>query len=472
MQTSRETSLLSDPAFPRLGEALDAGVMLGKFREHLRPTGNAAREILSCRLSRIRYREARRCVLQYTLRVSEPVTGGERDVTVSGLMYAKAGKAERAWHELAATRPEREIPEAMLVFEPVSLVPDLGMLVQIFPYDYRLPSLPRLAAGPPVGLEPRLLVRLGPGDWSADAWGVEAVRYRERLGAVLRYTARARDPQTGETAEKRFYAKVYRDDAGRRTRQQIEDIEKVAGKDFDVVRPVSYLDDLKVLVLEESPGFSLEEILCSGRGVVRAAGEVGRALAAFNQMDYHPARRHTLEDQIADLEKAARTLCWACPRLATDVKEIIGAVAAGLKGVAPRPTHRDLKPDHVLLRDGRVTFIDLDSFAAADPVIDPALLLARLAAVPYLLPVPRHRTLRAARAFADEYFSRVPASWRGRLHLHFAGATLEVAYGFFRRQLPGWPEKITALVNEARMTVDGDGSMMKLLDGDITRDGG
>jgi hypothetical protein len=294
MQTSRETSLLSDPAFPRLGEALDAGVMLGKFREHLRPTGNAAREILSCRLSRIRYREARRCVLQYTLRVSEPVTGGERDVTVSGLMYAKAGKAERAWHELAATRPEREIPEAMLVFEPVSLVPDLGMLVQIFPYDYRLPSLPRLAAGPPVGLEPRLLVRLGPGDWSADAWGVEAVRYRERLGAVLRYTARARDSQTGETAEKRFYAKVYRDDAGRRTRQQIEDIEKVAGKDFDVVRPVSYLDDLKVLVLEESPGFSLEEILCSGRGVVRAAGEVGRALAAFNQMDYHPARRHTL----------------------------------------------------------------------------------------------------------------------------------------------------------------------------------
>jgi hypothetical protein len=66
-----ELPLLGDSAFPRLGDALDAGVMLAKFREHLQPAGKATCEILACRLSRIRHRKAERSMLQYTLRISE-----------------------------------------------------------------------------------------------------------------------------------------------------------------------------------------------------------------------------------------------------------------------------------------------------------------------------------------------------------------------------------------------------------------
>ena len=66
-----EPPLLGDLAFPRLGDVLDARVMLAKFREHLQPAGKAACEILVCSLSRIRHREAERSILQYTLRISE-----------------------------------------------------------------------------------------------------------------------------------------------------------------------------------------------------------------------------------------------------------------------------------------------------------------------------------------------------------------------------------------------------------------
>ena len=71
MQIPCERPLLGDPAFPRLGDALDVGVMLAKFREDLQPAGKAACEILACHLSRIRHREAERSILQYTLRISE-----------------------------------------------------------------------------------------------------------------------------------------------------------------------------------------------------------------------------------------------------------------------------------------------------------------------------------------------------------------------------------------------------------------
>jgi len=71
VQMPCEPPLLGDPAFPRLGKALEVGVMLAKFREDLQPAGKAACEILACRLSCIRHREAACSILQYTLRISK-----------------------------------------------------------------------------------------------------------------------------------------------------------------------------------------------------------------------------------------------------------------------------------------------------------------------------------------------------------------------------------------------------------------
>ena len=49
-------------------------------------------------------------------------------------------------------------------FEPFFFIPELEMLVQVFPYDHQLPSLPILMAGPPPTLEPLVLARFGEGD--------------------------------------------------------------------------------------------------------------------------------------------------------------------------------------------------------------------------------------------------------------------------------------------------------------------
>jgi hypothetical protein len=138
-----------------------------------------------------------------------------------------------------------------------------------------------------------------------------------------------------------------------------------------------------------------------------------------------------------------------------EVGSVIDGILAGLEEVPLGPTHRDLKPDHIFLDDERTMFIDLDSFAEADPVLDPAYLLARLAAMPALYPISRRRARVAAWEFAEEYFSHVPGGWQERLPFHYAGALLEVAHGFFRRQAPDWPGRITGLVEEARDSLAG-----------------
>jgi hypothetical protein len=451
-------SFLADPAFPQLEIATDPTLMKQTFRTHLRPVGAKVYDIEDCRLIRLRYRRDSRRFLQYTLRLVEPDTGRERDVQVTGLLYAEKDRAEQAWRKLQATDPRQKIPNAWLTFEPVSFVPKLEMLVQVFPYDRRLPTLPLLVAGPPPELEPLLLTRFGPGDWRVEAWNIEPVRYRAQGGAVLRYTAKARNAAMGRIREKSFYAKVYRHEEGEPTYQALRVLRNRASarEDFTVVRPVAYLSDLRALILEEAPGTPLEEILLRDRDTTGAVRRVAQALAAFNQGDA-PAttRRHLLADQVAVLERARRLLGWACPHLRPEVESIIEGVLAGLQEVPLRPTHRDLKPDHIFLDGDRTIFIDLDSLAKADPVLDPAYLLARLAAMPALFPIPRQRARAAAWEFAEEYFAHVPAAWQDRLPFHYAGTLLEVAHGFFRRQAPDWPGRIADLLEEARDSLAG-----------------
>jgi hypothetical protein len=452
-------SFLADPDFPQLRIATDPGLMKQTFRTHLRPVGGKIYDIEDCRFIRLRYRQDSRCFLLYTLRLVEPDTGRERDVQVTGLLYAEKNRAEQAWRKLQATDPQQEIPNAWLTFEPVSFVPELDMLVQVFPYDRRLPTLPLLLAGPPPELEPVLLGRFGPGDWSVQAWKVEPVRYREQRGAVLRYTARARNAGTGRRGEKSFYAKVYRHEKGEQTYQALRALWRrtsANGEGFTVVRPLAYLSDLRALILEEAPGTPLDEILLGDGDTTGAVRRVARALAAFNQGDA-PAttRRYLLADHAAYLERAGRVLRRGCPHLRLEVESIMEGVLAGLQEVPLRPTHRHLSPDHIFLDGDRTIFIDLDMFAKADPVLDPARLLTRLAMPAPLFPIPRQRARAAAREFAEEYFAHVPGAWQDRLPFHYAGTLLKTADGYFRRQVPDWPGRIAGLLEEARASLAG-----------------
>jgi hypothetical protein len=450
--------LLADPVFPGLGVASDPEIMRGIFEEHLRPLSGGTYRFTDCRLSRIRYRRGARCVLQYTLRLAEANTGHERIQWVTVVMYAK-DRMRRKWEKLRSLDPGA-FPDVFSTFEPFAFIPDLGMLVEVFPYDRRLPTLPLVMAGPSPELESPLLARFGAGDWHTEGWNVEPVRYRAGLGAALRLTVQGQDDATGRRVERRFYAKVYRnEDQGQQTHQVLRALWKESrpgGEGFTVVRPLAYLSDLRALILEEAPGTPLEEILLGKSDTTAAVRRVARALAAFNQGDAPPTTRpHLLADQVAVLERARRLLGWACPHLRLEVESIIEGVLAGLEEVPLRPTHRDLKPDHIFLDGERTILIDLDSLAKADPVLDPAHLLARLAAMPALFPIPRQRARAAAWEFAEEYFAHVPGAWHDRLPFHYAGTLLEVAHGFFRRQAPDWPDRIATLLEEAKASLAG-----------------
>src|SRR2546423_1692121 len=208
-----------DPDFPQLPVATDPARMLEVFRTHLVPAPGRQAEIEACIPFRFRCRQSTsRCVLQYTLRLRERSAGDERrwEQSVTGVVYARQGEAERQWRESREADPRREIPPQWLAFEPVAFIPELAMLVEVFPYDRKLRHLRQVMGGGGGGLEEAIEPRRLDG-WEAEARVLEPLRYLTELGAALRYTVEARHPPPERRATRPRYLKAYRDDRGAAT---------------------------------------------------------------------------------------------------------------------------------------------------------------------------------------------------------------------------------------------------------------
>jgi streptomycin 6-kinase len=447
-----------DPGFPQLEFACDAVRMRDVFRTHLKPVPGRALEIVECAPFRYRcHQSATRCVLQYTLQISEPGNGRPRPQWVTGLIYAEPGEAEKVWRRMSAGNAGNDIPEEWRTFEPVSFIPELDMVVEVFPFDRRMPQLARVMNGAARDLERLLLQGLGPGRWQAGEAVLEPTRYRTELGAVLRYGVAARDTESGKTHDPACYLKVYRDQRGKETFAFLKSWEERAarGKNgYALVRPLAYWDELRTLVLEEAPGLSLRERL-RGAGAEQAVRAAARAIAAFHQEPITLPRTYSAADQCDTLSSASALVQWAQPLKRAKIAGVTAVVKRYLEDVPPAPIHRDLTPEHVLLADDRVILIDTDSVAMGDPVRDPALLFAHITSLlaDPAKPGPPHPV---ASAFVEEYFTHVPAAWRKRFRYQCAGAFIEVAAGIFRAHDLGWSERVADAAARSRHALVGE----------------
>lgn len=436
-----------DPELPQLEAAWNPRRMREVFAATLRPDGGARFDFVDCLLSRFRYRQGTRAIMLYVLRLRDMLSGREHDQWVTGTIYP--GKRTRRRYKQLCEELQQMPFLPSLPFAPVEFVPELNMLVQLFPVDRYMPTLPALASGPPPALEAQLLETFGAGHWQTEHCGVQTMRYRASFGATFRYTLEARNTDSGERATRCFYVKVYRD-SGEPTFNLLQTLGKQCdGGAFGTVKPLAYLHDLRALVLDSAPGKPLDQALLDGDSISDSMDHAARALAAFHQSSLTVSGYRSKADGLTRVRRATTFIGWACPELSPSVSDIVAALEARL-GESPRhPAHLDVKPDHLFLDGDRVTLIDLDSASLGDPMLDPASLLARLEALPHVSAVPEATARNAARVFADSYFACVPDAWRSSFGLSYACAALKVALFFVQHQQPEWRTRVTTFVERA-----------------------
>ncbi len=429
------TPIPEDPVLLHLVEALDPAAMLALFRRELtRPCGFG---IEGCTVDRIRYRRGARAVVQYTVRLAGPSGGEQREQWITTLLYPQE-RARQVWGKLQRTVPPIAGPGGVL--PPVAFASDSGLILQVFPVDWRLPSLPRLMN--PERFASRFLP---PRDALPGAWTVQPVRYRAGLGCALRWCLDA-----GSNGRHTWYVKAYRDHQGARTHEALLALGSVGGRDgFTVPEPVAYLTECRALVQEEVTGPSLSDILLAKDDVAPVMKRLAEALATFHREAPTPERRRAASDELDEVKRAAALVSWVRPPLTDAVQRLISDIADGLDDAEPTATHGDLKPDHIVQSGDGLALLDLDWFSSSDPVVDAGSMVARLTGMALRHPAVAGRIEAAGRAFADAYFTRVPSTWQRRFPPHHAAALLQEAAGCFRHQLPSWPELMDTAVQRA-----------------------
>jgi len=86
-------------------------------------------------------------------------------------------------------------------------------------------------------------------------------------------------------------------------------------------------------------------------------------------------------DELATVRKELERLAHVVPQLADAAAPLLGrleALAPAYPVDPPVPTHGSFRPTQVLLHQGRIGFVDFDSFCQAEPAMDLALFLSSL----------------------------------------------------------------------------------------------
>ncbi len=418
------------------------------FQQFLVPIDGSRIDVQTCRIDYAR-QSATRSVYQYTLGILHAATGVITEQIVTGMAYT-GGKTRAHWRRVSLEDENALRPVGPLLLPAATYVPALDLLVQTFPYDYRLPGLIELVNGSPAFVNV-LLGENGPGDWQVEKWEAEVVRYRPDMRAMVRVGALARAKASEEIVARNAFAKVYREEEeGRRVFGLLAALwEKTAGADlgFAVPRPIAYVDAQQTLLMGEARGVRLLQRVRKDEPakVIPAIRLAARAVAGLHQLSLPEGMLPFARmEKAKQLSTVANTLAEYSPAHEAAIDELVLEIGRVFGEGELAPTHFDLKQGHILLDDARVTILDFDKMALGDPLVDVANIAATLGAERERSHARLERRAGLAGAFIDEYFTHVPDSWRERFPARYALATL-VEAGTTGRGQRGRPE----IVNHA-----------------------
>jgi aminoglycoside phosphotransferase (APT) family kinase protein len=163
------------------------------------------------------------------------------------------------------------------------------------------------------------------------------------------------------------------------------------GDTVSIAEPLAYLPALKVLVqgpVREEQRLSdlLRGALRSGTPEAMAAlqdylRKTAVGLAALHRSGVRWGTARGWADEIAKVRQEVEQLARVVPHLAAAADILLGRLEAHARAYPadpPVPTHGDFRPNQVLLFQGRIGFVDFDSFCQAEPALDLALFRSSL----------------------------------------------------------------------------------------------
>lgn len=202
------------------------------------------------------------------------------------------------------------------------------------------------------------------------------VRHKPGRRCTIRYELGIR--VNGREQPLRLYGKTFASERGPQVHELLSDVAEARpfGLQVGVPQPVAYLAPLKLSLCSAVEGEPIASWLVAGDD--KLAARIAEALHRFHSSGVDLGRRHSLN---AELEPLAARVGEIHPDLRGEARECLERIEARAEHTERwrrRPAHRDFYYDQVLVDGSRLSILDLDDAAIADPSLDVANFMGHL----------------------------------------------------------------------------------------------
>ncbi len=417
----------TDPSLPGVELLFDGDAIGDLLTRKLQAHGDTT--IVACRPSYVRYKPGTSCLVAYDLTIRHD------GIDTAHRAHIKTFADDRGRRRMANRKLEKLVERSTAEYgDPgvdwVTYLPELHGMFSIFPVDYDLRSLVKVAT--PDSAEKSLRRSIdAPKIRLVDP--LELIRYKPGRKALFRYALDGCDHRAA-------YGKIHTDDRTGRITQATATL-----RDAGLVTPavLGTLADLNFIVHEEAPGTQLAAMRDDPRyGDLSAA--IAEPLALLHRVDVTGLPVHRLADEADRVAETATLLGVILPGQRERLEKISRSIASRLAEVEEvlATNHGDFYDDQALIDGDNIAIIDLDEIRIAHPLLDIGNMLAHLGTGEARGKVPPA----ARQAFTEAMRAHRPMSDRD-LALFEAIGVLKLAPGPFRRLEPGWPEAVDSMLD-------------------------
>ncbi len=401
-------NILADPKLPHLSEVIDAAAMAERFAGAFQTTLATLRaRVENCAIERVQYRPGRRCRVLYRLNLRE-ASGNKSEQWFYGKLM-RPGQAQREYEKALVDENLRNG-----AWQPVTIWPDLEMVVWTFPNDPRMPQLAKAVDPRRIRehIDANLKVWGLSRAWRCTEVAVEPVKYMPGKRCVLRCHAHLAS-SFGESRTLSFYSKSYGDAMSHYHFKVLAKVHQQLGHVINIPRPLLHWDETNTFWQEPCAGRPLIDVL-EEYNWEELFPRLGRVLASFHQSRCAGLLQFdALEHACDSAQEDAESLGWLVPEQREFFQRTLEVLTSAKEKLArahfpSAPIHGALRLEQIVAAGQEVALVDFDAAAFGDPLYDVAEFIASLQYLAFTRGLAPQRLARAAELFQKSYAQHAP----------------------------------------------------------------
>lgn len=367
---------VGDPAIPGLTAACSADAMSSVFDTEVLPLLRPAERVDRVEIKSVYYTPGRTAVVLYEVHISE-------SAGTPFLALGSFGKGSANTGSAGSGSPDTRDEATSKRISPGSVrLPELGGVVEVFPFDSQLRSLRWAVDGAELNRE-FIASRLGehvPDVFEAP-FVTEVLRYRPHRRCTLRYRSQVKSGGV----RKDVIGKVYRSTKRARTAWNTQVALHARSPDAGVrfPEPLLLVENKGFVVMESVPGPSVSDLLVAGS--VRLADDLiersAHVLRRLHRVAVVSSRPSSLSGSLADLRMQIATIGPLAPSFATQAESVVAMISDAMASCGEGDqalVHGDYTPSQLIDGANDLTVVDFDRFGVGDPAFDVGTFMAKL----------------------------------------------------------------------------------------------